>query len=270
MRTPAIRNRIPSDFLLQVAALLSAIILVHAIYTGVIRPQAAAVAERQQERMAEDPDYTPERSIWIVLEGYEQEICFILLLWALALLGMKARLMMRERRLLARDLLPLSPGESILPGDTRAYARSIEQLPPGERDGVYPRALITALHRFRATRSIQDVSEAVGAICDNEMDRLDSELSMIRYIAWAIPSIGFIGTVRGIGEALGLAHQAVEGDISGVTASLGLAFNSTLVALVLSIVVMFLLHQLQLHQERLVQEVHTECDRRVIQNLQVD
>ena len=55
----------------------------------------------------------------------------------------------------------------------------------------------------------------------------------------AIPSIGFIGTVRGIGEALSQAHVAVEGDIAGMTASLGVAFNSTFVALVVSIFLMF-------------------------------
>ncbi len=38
---------------------------------------------------------------------------------------------------------------------------------------------------------------------------------MIRYISWAIPSIGFIGTVRGIGEALAQADKAVQGDIAG-------------------------------------------------------
>ena len=75
---------------------------------------------------------------------------------------------------------------------------------------------------------------------------------MVRYISWAIPWIGFIGTVWGIGDALGQAYKAVEGDISGVTVSLGVAFNSTFVALVLSIIIMFALHQLQLSQERLV------------------
>src|SRR3546814_16418854 len=77
-------------------------------------------------------------------------------------------------------------------------------------------------------------------------------LAMVRYIAWAIPSIGFIGTVRGIGQALGLAYKAVEGDITGVTSALGLAFNSTLIAMVLSIVLMFVLYQFQLTKDRLV------------------
>jgi biopolymer transport protein ExbB/TolQ len=100
-----------------------------------------------------------------------------------------------------------------------------------------------------------------------ESDRLDSELSMVRYIAWAIPSIGFIGTVRGIGDALGQAYKAVEGDISGVTVSLGVAFNSTFVALVLSIIIMFCLHQLQLAQERLVLNYQRYADSRLLRFL---
>jgi len=90
---------------------------------------------------------------------------------------------------------------------------------------------------------------------------------MIRYIAWAIPSIGFIGTVRGIGSALGQAHRAVEGDISGVTASLGVAFNSTFIALVISILVMFLMYQLQLHQERMVIDSQQYCESNLMAHL---
>ena len=116
---------------------------------------------------------------------------------------------------------------------------------------------------------MQDVSQAAYEVCDAEADRLDSELSMIRYIAWAIPSIGFIGTVRGIGEALAQAHKAVEGDIAGVTQSLGVAFNSTFVALLLSIILMFAVHQLQLQQERLVLDTKTYCDRQLIRHMRV-
>jgi biopolymer transport protein ExbB/TolQ len=75
--------------------------------------------------------------------------------------------------------------------------------------------------------------------------------------------------VRGIGDALGQAYRAVEGDIAGVTASLGVAFNSTFVALVISIVIMFLMHQVQLIQERLVLDVHTYADQRLIRHMQV-
>ena len=129
------------------------------------------------------------------------------------------------------------------------------------------RALMTALHRFRSTENIQDVSNSIQSVCDAESERLDSELSMIRYIAWAIPSIGFLGTVRGIGQALGQAHQAVGGEITAVTQSLGVAFNSTFVALLISILIMFLMHQLQLAQERLTHEVQSYCDDRLVSHL---
>ncbi len=155
----------------------------------------------------------------------------------------------------------------MLPEDAREYSRSLEALPDTEQDFLLPRTLLSALQRFATTGSIQAVSDTIKESCEIGADRLDSELSMVRYIAWAIPSIGFIGTVRGIGEALGQAYKAVEGDITGVTVSLGVAFNSTFVALVLSIVIMFCLHQLQLSQERLVLDCQRYADKRLLRHL---
>ena len=156
-----------------------------------------------------------------------------------------------------------------LPEDTREYIRPIQALPVEVREYLLPRALLAALLRFASTRNVHDVSETVKSVCEAESERLDSELSMVRYIAWAVPAIGFVGTVRGIGEALSQAYRAVQGDIAGVTASLGTAFNSTFVALVISIVMMFVLHQLQLIQDRLVQDTQTFCDQRLLRHLQV-
>ena len=141
------------------------------------------------------------------------------------------------------------------------------RFPAEEREFLVPRALLAALQRFGSTRNIQDVSDAVKEVCETQADRLDSELSMIRYIVWAIPSIGFIGTVRGIGQALGQAHRAVEGDIVGVTMSLGVAFNSTFIALVISLFIMFIMHQLQLMQERLVLDTQSYCDVNLLRHL---
>jgi biopolymer transport protein ExbB/TolQ len=129
--------------------------------------------------------------------------------------------------------------------------------------------LLSGLHRFGSTRNIQDVSSAIHDTCELEFGRLDAELSMVRYVAWAIPAIGFVGTVRGIGESLQQAHKAVEGDVSGVVAGLGIAFNSTLVALGLSIFVMFLLHQIQLRQERAVLDVEGYLDENVVRQMMV-
>ena len=193
-----------------------------------------------------EEDFVPERSLYVVLHNFEQECCFILMIWAMAIMGLKTRNCLRERRMLQGSVRGGDRRhEHPAPGH-REYSRPLQALPEKARNNLLPRALLAALQRFASTSNVQDVSNAVRAVCDTESDRLDSELAMVRYIAWAIPSIGFIGTVRGIGAALGQAYRAVEGDISGVTANLGVAFNSTFVALVLSIVVMFLMHQLQL------------------------
>ncbi len=259
----------PSEFAYQVGALLLAIILVHLFYVVAVRPNAERVLAEQTALMQIDKDYIQERSVWVIIRDFEQEACFILMLWAFAIMGYKSRMTALERDLVQEDLVPVSEGTRILPEDAREYARQIQSLPPTRRSALLPRALLVALHRFTATRSIQDVSTTAHGLCQAESERLDSELSMVRYIAWAIPSIGFIGTVRGIGEALGQAHRAVEGDIAGVTQSLGVAFNSTFIALLISIVLMFLLHQLQLQQERLVLETESYLDQHLIQNLQV-
>lgn len=256
------------EFVYQLFALLVSVVVVHAVYVGLIRPQAAAALAAQAALLASDPTAVAERSLWVVLKDFEQEVCFILMLWGTAMIAYKARDILGERRLLQAALLQLPEGQSLLPEDTRQYARSIEALPEADRERLLPQALLTALRRFRSTHDVQDVAEAVDQVCEARTDRLDSELAMIRYIAWAIPSIGFIGTVRGIGDALGLANQAIEGDITGVTASLGVAFNSTLIALILSILLMFFLSQLQLLQDRLVMDTRTYCDRRLIQHLQ--
>jgi len=190
------------------------------------------------------------------------------MLWAMAIMAYMAQANRREQEALDADLLRLPEGMKILPEDTREYTRQIEGLPGDTQRLLAPRALLGALARFGATRNVQDASTVAHGICQSEADRLDSDLSMLRYIAWAIPAIGFIGTVRGIGDALSQAHKAVTGDISGVTEGLGVAFNSTLIALLLSILLMFLLQQLQRVQERRVLDTETWLDQKVIRNLQ--
>jgi len=259
-----------TEFVFQVFSLVIAIIIIHAIYVGVIRPNAAAVLEEQRIQIAENPEFVPERSGFVIVKDFEQEACFIMMLWAIAIMGYKAYYANRERDLLDQDLVPIAEGVRVLPEDSREYSRQLQTLPESERSLLLPRALLSALQRFGATRNIQDVSSSTHTLMNLEADRLESELSMIRYIAWAIPSIGFIGTVRGIGAALGLAHQAVDGDISGVTQNLGVAFNSTFIALLISIVLMFLVHQLQLFQERQVFETENYVDQHLIRHMQTN
>ena len=265
-------NFYKSEFFYQIIALVMSAIVVHTVYVGLVRPNAEVVlaAERQAvaEQIATGKTVSIERSAWVVLKDYEQESCFILMFWVLAIIGLKFHGVTQQRKLFSQRLVAIEEGRRILPEDARKLARPIEALSSPERDYLLPRALRGALARYSATKSVHDVSSVVRDVCEDEADRLDSELSMVRYITWAIPSIGFIGTVRGIGAALGNAHEAVAGNIAPVTASLGVAFNSTFVALLISIVIMFMTHQITLMQERMVREVQDYTDQNLIAHLQ--
>ena len=261
------RNAIPAELIYQVASLLLAFILVHGAYVTVIRPAADAFLEEEHALMAQDPTHQERRNFYVVLKDYEQEACIILMLWALAIMGWKAAAVWRQSKQLSQDLLKLPEGLPIGPEDTAELKKRIDEIPEPARNYLLPRALKVAIERFAATMNVHDAATAVRDICDSEGERQESELSIIRYIAWAIPSVGFIGTVRGIGQALSQANRAVEGDITGVTQSLGVAFNSTFIALVLSIVLMFFIHQLQLMQERLVLDTEEYCDANLISRM---
>ena len=284
------RSMIGREAVFSVAALLISAILIQTIYATVIRPRAAAIlaepvvpqeqAQSGSPATATSPSTTPEaapaatpvrnlRSVFVILKDYEQEVALILATWALSLIGYQASEVARNRRLLDKDYIELGEGHVVLPDDARAYGRPIESLPRDEQEMLLPRALMVALNRFGATRSVQDSAEAVRAECENELDRLDAQLSMVRFTAWAIPAVGFVGTVRGIGRALQEAQGALHGDISGVTLGLGVTFNATLTALVACIIVMFFLHQLQQAQDRLVLDARMYIDRRLIRNMRV-
>ncbi len=258
-----------NEFVYQVFALLIAFILVHTLYVTLIRPNAQVHFEAERAMMQADSTHVEQRSIYVVLRDYEQEACFVLMIWAMFILGYKGLSVSRQQTLLVKDLLGLPADMPIGREDLKELSQRLQSLPAAAQQALLPRAMLTAVERFGATNSVQDVSTAARNVCESEAERLESELSIIRYIAWAIPSVGFIGTVRGIGDALGQAHRAVEGDITGVTQSLGVAFNSTFIALVISIILMFFIHQLQLMQDRLVLDTERYVDRWFVRRLKI-
>jgi biopolymer transport protein ExbB/TolQ len=263
------RVKPPSDFAFGIIALLFTVTFVHATFVSWIRPRGIEDAAAETVRMRTDQNYVPSRTFFLTVKDYEQEAEIIHFMWAVLLIGYKAFLVRRERKMLERELIHVPEGIKVLPEDAKDYARQLETLPPEDQPRLVVRALQRTLDRFAATRSIRDSAETSRSVCESEADRLDSGLAMVRYVAWAIPAIGFIGTVRHIGDALLQANKAVTGDITGVTSDLGIAFNATFVALGLTLILMLILHTLQEAQERLVHDTDQWVDQHVIRHMQV-
>ncbi|HEY6125809.1 MAG TPA: MotA/TolQ/ExbB proton channel family protein [Steroidobacteraceae bacterium] len=261
------------DAVYSISALLLSVILIHSIWTLIIRPRAEAVLSQRvtvtQAGSSVKAQVLQLRSIYVILKDHEQELCIILCMWSLLLLARQAQDTRLARQLLDRDYVKIGDGQVVLPEDARVYSRPLEGLPAAEQSRFLPRLLMVAYNRFGATRSVQDAAEAVRDECDFETASMDTKLSMVRFTAWAIPAVGFVGTVRGIGAALQEAQGAMGGDISGVTMGLGVTFNATLVALVSCIIVMFWMHQLQQFQDRLVLDSRTYVDRQLLRKMRV-
>jgi biopolymer transport protein ExbB/TolQ len=260
--------RYRNDRLLSLGLLFGFALGIQLVFMLFVRPTADSWLVEQKALVAKNPDRQPERSLWVIIKDPEQEAAIILALWGLSLAVLKARKIVRERRQLESQPLRVATGFRILPGDVREHSRSLENLPPESRELIPARVIRRALKRFGETTDVQDAATTVHDYCESEAARLDSELAPIRFCVWAIPAIGFVGTVRGIGHALQGAQLALRGDTSAVTAGLGVSFNSTFVALILSIVLMYVVHELQLAQERLVLDTEAYVDDAVLSNLQ--
>ena len=256
------------DRLRTFGLLLILTVVIHAAYTFYVRPASAGWQAEQRALQAKDPLHKATPSVWVILHEPEPEVCVILGFWALGLAAMKFWALAAHRRQLDAGLLKVPQGYRILPTDVREYSHRIDALPQADRDLIPARTVRRALKRFGETSNVQDAATTVHDYCESEAARLDAELAVIRFCVWAAPAIGFVGTVRGIGNALAGAQLALRGDTSAVTGGLGVSFNSTFVALIVSIILMYVIHELQLRQERLVLDTEAYVDDAVISNLQ--
>lgn len=269
------KGMLSPDFLVPNVGLLLSILLVEGLYTTWIRPRAEELLLERKAYLSQGSGGSvklQERHLALIIKDREPEVEVIFCVWGIFFLSYKMLEIRREQRLLEEDFVRLQPGERILPEDALDRYKELQSQVarnPRWRERLLPECILAALHRFHATSSIQDAAMAVKERSELTADRLDSSLSLVRYIAWAIPAIGFVGTVRGIGDGLSHAEEAIKGDISQVTSQLGLAFNSTFVGLMLCIVLMYLIHIVQSGQEAFIIETQSYCRDRLVDVMKV-
>ena len=135
-------------------------------------------------------------------------------------------------------------GVCILPEDARLLQRKVEQQASVGGPYILANMIRLALGKYAVSRSGRDVAETVRTQADVDLGRLVSSMATVHYLAWAIPAIGFFGTVRGLATSLTMGGQTqleIAAFIKEATGHLNVAFDCTLVALALSLVLMFLL-----------------------------
>jgi biopolymer transport protein ExbB/TolQ len=117
----------------------------------------------------------------------------------------------------------------------------IEDLPSSRQDDSLIRRLRAALDFVRFRGNAENLEDELKYLADAEAARIHAGFGLFRVIVWAIPILGFLGTVIGITMALeGLNGSQMGDDVMAKALSgLGLKFDTTALALALSMVLMF-------------------------------
>jgi len=203
-----------------------------------------------------------QQRILKLLLGPEQILCYIAFTWAfLILLGKKTEVD-RQSSAFSLNLLSLDDSHRILPEDARLIQRRIIDQTKNKGSFILAQLLETALNRYSITKSSSDVVDAVKMQSDVFIDRMVTSMSTVNYLAWSLPAIGFLGTVRGLAGSLsmgGETEKAIGAFIKEATSYLNVAFDCTLVALALSILLMFFLQIVQQKEEHLVLDCKQYC-----------
>jgi biopolymer transport protein ExbB/TolQ len=180
-------------------------------------------------------------------------------------LGFERRGYEAARRILERPEL----GGTLIWSDTQIVREMFEdEEHKPYRTSIAFRRILKALDRLRKTQSTGAVEDYFRTRSDVDAGELETSYASLRYFVWLIPTLGFIGTVMGIGVGIaGFADiiQSAEGfrevqkALPLVTSSLGTAFDTTLLALGLSAIAVFYMSYVLKQQEHLLEEVDNLC-----------
>jgi hypothetical protein len=211
----------------------------------------------------------PERLGRLFL-GPEQIACYCCFVWSGLVLLSRYLELVRQRRAFGLDLLPTDEGARILPEDARPLQRKIAQVTSRGGPYILANMIRLALGKYAVSRSSRDVSDTVRTQTDVDLGRMVATMATVHYLAWAIPALGFLGTVRGLAMSLSMAGNqdaSIPEFLQQATTHLNVAFDCTLVALALSLVLMFLIHSVQRDEEALVLDCQQYCLEHLVNRL---
>lgn len=169
----------------------------------------------------------------------------------------------RERVPLSYKLLPETENWVLDASDANKLKLQMQQLSHSTKSWLID-IINMVCTKYRLSKSSSEALEVLENQIKTYSEKEESEQTFVNYCIWAIPSVGFIGTVIGIAASLGYANEALTpGGITKVTEALSVAFDTTLVALVLSVILVFCTHFIQKKQDELI----TEINNYVVENL---
>jgi biopolymer transport protein ExbB/TolQ len=208
--------------------------------------------------------------------GWVPYVITLLSMWSVVILTIKYRRLSQQLRVLDLDLVPTAFAERITPADARVFASYLRDLGKAYGSNLLLDRVLRALRHFSARQDVPAVVAQINNQAQIDADAVESSYTMLRVFVWAIPLLGFMGTVIGIGQSVSGFSDSVASavdlevmkySIGAVTTGLGVAFDTTLLALIMSIVIMLPTSTLQKAEEDFLSECEHYCDEHLVRRL---
>jgi biopolymer transport protein ExbB/TolQ len=208
--------------------------------------------------------------------GWVPYVISYLSIWCGVLLAAKYVRVRRRVRALAFDFLPETIADELTPENVPVFLDYLSRLPGQFSEDFLFQRIRRSLEHFQSRGRVSETVDQLRLDSERDEGIVESSYTMLRVFIWAIPILGFIGTVLGIGASVSGFSEAVasaadldvmKDSIGVVTTGLGVAFDTTLIALVMSIFIMVPTSSLQKTEEDYLARVDDYCQRRLVARL---
>ena len=203
----------------------------------------------------------------------------LLFFWAVTILFIKGRKVSFQRKILALNLIPQDPNFFLNNATARDALLRIRGQVDDPKHFLLLNRIDVALSNLQNIGEIREVASLTNAQASIDEDQVSASYSLINGFNWAIPVLGFIGTVLGLGAAIGefgvtiqLADDVdkLKNSLTDVTGGLSTAFDTTLLGLVASIVVQMLMTFRKRQEFLLLDECNEYCQTYVLAKLKLE
>lgn len=194
--------------------------------------------------------------------------------WAMAILYLKLEKLRHQRRALLLDVLPGDLGGEINAQTVGSFIDHIYGLPHRLRDSLMVNRIRKGLELFEGKQNVADAVTLMSAQSDIDSARIGGSYTPVKAFLWAIPIMGFVGTVLGLSHALLSLNfdnlddvKAIIAVLKGVINGLGGAFDATLVGLVFAMLLNFPMNALAKAEDDNLNDIDAFCNEVLIPRL---
>ncbi len=204
-------------------------------------------------------------------------ICFFSA-WATAILMVKSRKLAFQRKSLQYRVVPDDHDFVLSSATVDVVMENLYATVDDPKYFVLFNRIVIALSNLRNLGRVADVDDILRSQAAHDESSMESSYAVVGGFVWAIPVLGFIGTVIGLSQAIGGFGRVLEtaGEITeiknalqGVTGGLSTAFETTLEGLVAALFIQLFLTFLKKSEEDFLDACSEYCVRNVVNRLRI-